>query len=102
MLLEILFSAAAVYGGAAAYKAGKRVFGGSKSYSLEGNDGKYHLNGKSYKTLDEYSEAVWREGQRQKLKHIDFMREIGVTTGSIGRDEEELRANVKEWDEKGI
>lgn len=99
MLLELILSGIAVYGCAAAYKGGKSLFGGSKSYSVQGRDGKYHYKGKAYDTLAEMSEASWRDSERTRLKHVDFMKSIGLD-GPF--DEEQLRRNVKEWDEKGL
>lgn len=101
MLLELLFSAIAVYGGAAAYKAGKGIFGGNQGRGLAGRDGKYHLNGKTYDTIEEYSLASWRDAERTRLRRIDEMKEIGVSHGKFW-GEDELRARVKEWDEKGL
>lgn len=98
MILELILSGIAVYGCAAAYKGGKSLFGGN-SYSMQGRDGKYHYNGKVYDTLEEMSEASWRDSERTRLKHVDFMKSIGMN-GPL--DEEKLRRNVKEWDEKGL
>lgn len=102
MIAEIIFSAVLVYGAAAVYKGGKALFGGGPTRGLEGRDGKYHLNGKTYDTIEDYSLALWRNHERQRLEHIDFMREIGEIEGKMSKNEEELRANVKEWDEKGL
>lgn len=99
MLLELLFSAAAVYGGAAAYKVGKGIFGGNPGRGLAGRDGKYHLNGKTYDTIEEYSLASWRDAERTRLRRIDEMKSIGLD-GPL--DEDDLRRKVREWDEKGI
>lgn len=99
MLLELLFSAIAVYGGAAAYKAGKGIFGGNPGRGLEGRDGKYHLNGKTYDTMEEYSAAIFRQNERDRLERVDFIKSIGLD-GPL--DEDDLRRKVKEWDEKGL
>lgn len=59
MLLELLFSAFAVYGSAAAYKGGKKLFGGRNTNlgGFQGRDGKYEFNGVKYDTLEEMSKA---------------------------------------------
>lgn len=100
MFLELMFSAIAVYGCAAAYKGGKSLFGGHSNCGLQGRDGKYHFGGKTYDTLEEYSAAKWRDSERTRLKNIDELNALGI--GSKALDEDELRQKVKEWDEKGI
>lgn len=102
MLLNIFIAAIIVYGAVAIFKGGNALFGGSAGgRGLEGRDGKYHLNGKTYDTLDEYSLASWRDMERARLKRIDEMKEMGVYRCKA-LDEDELRAKVKEWDEKGL
>lgn len=101
MLLELLLSAAAVYGGTAAYKAGKSVFGGTtRSCGPQGRDGKYEFRGKKYDTLEEYSAAQWRQMERDRLQRVDELKALGFEDGPI--DEADLRRKVREWDEKGI
>lgn len=99
MLLELMFSAIAVYGSAAAYKAGQSLFGGPSNCGLQDKDGKYVFRGKKYDTLEEYSAAEWRQMERDRLKRVD---QVIARGGSGPLDEAELRAKVKEWDEKGI
>lgn len=99
MFLELMFSAIAVYGCAAAYKGGKSLFGGHSNCGLQGSDGKYEFRGKKYDTLEEYSAAEWRQMERDRLERVDEV----IARGGIGPlDEAELRAKVKEWDKKGI
>lgn len=100
MLLELLLSASAVYGSAAAYKAGKSVFGGSTSNGgFPMKNGKYVFHGKTYDTLEEYSAAQWRQMERDRLERVDAFKKIG---GFGPIDEAELRAKVKKWDDEGI
>lgn len=66
MLLELLLSAAAVYGGTAAYKAGKWAFGGSVP---ESSHIKYEFNGQEYDTQEEM-EAAKKEWKGKQLKGI--------------------------------
>lgn len=100
MLLELLLSAAAVYGGTAAYKAGKWAFGGPSNCGLQGRDGKYEYRGKKYDTLEEYSAAEWRQMERNRLRMLDESRQSSGRRESP--EEARLRAMVKEWDEKGL
>lgn len=100
MLLELLLSAAAVYGSTAAYKAGKSVFGGSTNDGgFPMKNGKYVFHGKTYDTLEEYSAAQWRQMERDRLERVDAFKKIG---GFGPIDEAELRAKVKKWDDEGI
>lgn len=101
MLLNIFIAAIIVYGAVAIFKGGNALLGGGKGHGMAGRDGKYHLNGKTYDTLEEYSLASWREMERTRLRNIDEMKAIGVYHNKA-KDEDELRAKVKEWDEKGL
>lgn len=100
MIAEIIFSAVLVYGAAAVYKGGKALFGGGPTRGLEGRDGKYHLNGKTYDTIEDYSSALWRQSERNRLRLLDESREISGRGESP--EESRLRAQIKDWDEKGL
>lgn len=100
MLLELLLSAAAVYGITAVYKAGKSVLKGSSGNAcFPIKNGKYVFHGKTYDTLKEYSAAEWRQMERDRLERVDAIKKRG---GDGPLDEAELRAKVKKWDKEGL